>query len=93
MAEIMALLLIKHSVFDFDKWYDGYQSLDHIAYDYGCTSKRIWRAPSEPNSILVAMDFETEKQARDYLRDDEIEAAKKDGRLTDSARVEFYNTV
>jgi len=41
----------------------------------------------------VAMDFETEKQARDYLRDDEIEAAKKDGRLTDSARVEFYNTV
>lgn len=89
----MALLVVKHTVPDFDEWFKTYQALDQLAYDYGCTSKRIWRESSDTNTILLTMEFPTENHAHQYLEDDQIIAAARDGRLTMGARAEFFNAI
>lgn len=89
----MALLVVKQTVPDFDDWYKAYQALDHLAHDYGCTSKRIWRDPHDTNTILLTMEFPTENLAHQYLEDDEIIAATRDGRLTIDARTEYFKPI
>lgn len=87
----MALLLVKHTVENFDKWLHAFKKIKHISQSYGCTKTCIWRESSYPNSILIMFEFETEKQAHEYMEDDEIVRACQEGNLSRHARIEFFD--
>lgn len=87
----MALLLVKHTVKNFDKWHQAFKKIDHISQSYGCSKARIWRESSYPNSVLIMFEFATEEQAHEYMEDDEIVRACQVGNLSRHARIEFFD--
>lgn len=86
----MALLLVKHTVENFDEWYEAFKKTDHISQTYGCVKASIWRESNYPNCVLVMFEFETEKQARAYMEDDEVVAAWQESNLSRPTRVEYF---
>src|SRR5262245_28180542 len=79
-------------VADFDHWAAGYAKA--VAADPGLLGNRVWRSQDDPNTVVVAENFDSRSYAEAaYMHEATREAMARDGIDLSSLRYEFYDEV
>ena len=77
-------------VADFDHWAAGYAKA--VAADSGLLGHRVWRSQDDPNTVVVAENFDSRSYAEAaYAHEATREAMARDGIDLSSLRYEFYD--
>lgn len=65
----MAQLFVRHSVQDFDKWYEIFGSEVSRRYQNagGMTDSIVYRSIDDPNDVTVVQTFESAEAAKSYF--------------------------
>lgn len=87
----MATMVIRHPVADYGSWRTVYDGAGASLRDaHGCTSQRVLRDASDPDTILVLHDFPTLDAARSFAGDPSLKAAMDRAGVAGPPRIEFY---
>ena len=87
-----AMLLVRHSVSDYDAWRKFYDDADGIRSAHGCTAERVLRAPGDANDVLVLHEFPTLAQAEGFAANPDLKSAMEQGGVVGAPRIEIFES-
>lgn len=73
----MALLIIEHTVGDFETFKTVFMDDEDRRRRGGSRGARVYRVADDPNDIRVVLDFDTAQQAREHAEGLELHEAIK----------------
>lgn len=62
----MSILLIEHSITDFDTWYDAFARFAAQRQQGGVLSERIMQPVDDPHYVLIDLEFATVEAAQRF---------------------------
>ncbi len=83
------LLIVHHTVRDYDAWkpvFDGHES---VRTKYGCRGHVIYRNADDPNELRVFSDWPSREQAEQFARDPSLAEAMQRGGVIGEPRITF----
>ena len=75
----MPALLIRHRVADYAAWKAVFDEHDPLRRAHGARRHWVYRAPDDPNDLVVAVEFGTRDQAEGFLADPSLREAMQRG--------------
>lgn len=78
------ILLLQHTVRDYDAWKPVFDEHEDVRVKYGATGHTIYRDADKPNDVTILMQFESRERAEGLMRDPSLaEAMKRGGVLSE----------
>ena len=73
------ILLMQHTVRDYDAWKPVFDENEGVRAKYGVTGHTIYRDADKPNDITVLVQFESRERAEGLMRDPSLKEAMERG--------------
>lgn len=73
------ILLLQHTVRDYDAWKPVFDEHEDVRAQYGATGHTIYRDADKPNELTILMQFESRERAEGLLRDPSLAEGMKRG--------------
>lgn len=89
----MATMVTQHEVGEYQSWRGVYDEVAGLRSQHGCTAERVWRAPEDPNNVLVLHEFPTLAQAQAFLTDPGLKDAMGRASVAGPPRIELWEDV
>lgn len=86
-----SLMIIKHKVADFNKWFAAYESHDSIRLAYGLHNYGISRGIDDSNLVMVALKMDDIDQAKKFAAMPELKERMQKGGVIGEPNIMFYN--
>lgn len=71
----MSILVIHHKVRDFEAWKPVFDEHESSRREHGAVRHWVYRTADDPNDVVVAMEFRSQKDARAFLEDPSLREA------------------
>jgi hypothetical protein len=65
----MSVLVVHHRVRDYDAWKPVFDEQEASRREHGAVRHWVYRTAGDPNDVVVALEFSSERNARDFLED------------------------
>jgi hypothetical protein len=65
----MVILVVQHRVRDYAAWKTVFDEHEGVRRRHGATAHWLYRAPDDPDDVVVAVEFPTSEAARGFLDD------------------------
>ncbi len=87
----MATAIVQHRVKDYDAWRRVYKDVAEMQKAGGVIAESVYRAESDPNTVLAFHKFKSMSQAHDFFADSKLrDAMKRTGVVEETVRIEFF---
>ena len=73
------ILLLQHTVRDYDAWKPVFDENEGVRAKYGATSHTVYRDADKPNDLTILVQFESRERAEGLMRDPSLKEAMKRG--------------
>jgi len=83
------MVIIRHKVADFTKWWAAYESHDSVRLANGLHNYVIGRSISDSNMVLVALKADDIARAKAFAKDPGLKQAMQKGGVMGAPRVQF----
>jgi quinol monooxygenase YgiN len=80
------ILIVQHTVRDYDAWKPVFDDHGSVRAKYGCVSHSVYRDADKPNDITLLLDFESRERAEGLLRDPSLAEAMQRGGVISEPR-------
>jgi hypothetical protein len=87
------MMVVTHSVSDFEKWKASYDEHDSMRLANGIHSYVIGRGLNDPNMVLVAVKVDDLAKAKAFAKDPSLKKAMQKGGVTGTPSISFFTTV
>jgi quinol monooxygenase YgiN len=87
-----AMLTVRHTIADYDRWKVAYDKADSIRAEHGCSGEQVYREPGDSTDVFVTHAFPSVEQAQAFAADPALAAAMESGGVTSAPRVEIFET-
>lgn len=87
-----ATIAVHHPVADFAAWHVVYNELEPLRLQYGCTAKKVMRAPDNANDVFVLHDFPTVAKAQAFANDPALKAGMEKAGVAGPPRIEIFES-
>ena len=87
------ILVVKHTVADFDKWKAGYLAHDSMRLANGITHYRFGRGLDNPNMVIVVDKIADVQKAKDFGMSASLKDAMKKAGVIGKPEISFANVV
>lgn len=71
----MPILVVQHRVRDYASWKPVFDEQEDVRRQHGATRHWVYRAPDDPNDIVVAVEFPGVEAAQAFLADQSLPEA------------------
>jgi heme-degrading monooxygenase HmoA len=85
----MRALLIRHKVIDYETWLPGFDEQEAIRRAHGCQHGRLFRNVSDPNEILMLLEWDDLERARLFAQSDDLREELRQADVVDNPDVWF----
>jgi heme-degrading monooxygenase HmoA len=73
----MQALLIRHKVTDYETWQSAFDEQDATRRAHGCQCSRLFRNASDPNELLILLEWDDLERAWLFAQSDDLRAELK----------------
>jgi len=84
-----ALVIVKHSVADYDTWRVGYEGAQPVRDAHGVSAAEVHQDPADPNTVTVLHWFPTLDEAEAFASDPGLKDAMTAAGVTAPPRIEI----
>ena len=63
------ILLLQHTVRDYDAWKPFFDQHEGVRIKYGCLGHTTYRAMDKPNDLTLLLRWESRERAEEFLQD------------------------
>jgi hypothetical protein len=88
-----AILAGRHTVADYAAWRSGYDAVESLRAEYGCTGQQVYRDPADANDLFITHDFPSVDQATGFASDPRLATAMQSAGVTSVPRIEIFEVV
>ena len=88
-----ATIAVRHPVADFAAWHVVYSELEPLRNQYGCTAKKVMRAPDDANDVFILHEFPTVEQATAFVNDPGLKAGMEKAGVSGPPRIEIFESI
>ncbi|MDQ3442983.1 MAG: antibiotic biosynthesis monooxygenase [Chloroflexota bacterium] len=85
----MPTLLIRHKVTDYATWQAVFDEQEATRRAHGCQLGRLFRSVSDPNEILIYLEWDDIERARLFAQSDDLREELKRGEVADEPDMWF----
>jgi quinol monooxygenase YgiN len=89
----MSLLVIHHRVRDFDAWKPAFDEHGSVRREKGAVRHWVYRDAGDPNDVVVAIEFRSQKDAQEFLEDPSLREAMERAGVEGEPQVHFREQV
>ena len=86
----MATVAVRHRVADFDAWKIGFDEHGRAREESGSTGATVLRGASDPNEVLVLINWPSLENAHAFADDSSLREAMEKSGVIGAPRIEFY---
>jgi len=80
------ILIVQHTVRDYDAWKPVFDEHEGVRAKYGCLSHTVYRDADDPNNVTLAFRYESRERASEFLRDPSLREAMERGGVISEPR-------
>jgi len=85
----MPALLIRHKVTDYATWQSVFDEQEATRRAYGCQLGRLFRNISDPNEIVILLEWDNLERARLFAQSDDLRDELKRAEVADEPDLWF----
>jgi heme-degrading monooxygenase HmoA len=89
----MSLLVVHHRVRDFDSWKPVFDEHESSRREHGAKHHWVYRTVDDPNDVVVAVEFRSENDAREFVQDPSLREAMEKAGVEGEPQVQFRELV
>ena len=71
----MSVLVVHHRVRDYDAWKPAFDEHEASRREHGAVRHWVYRTVGDPSDVVVALEFRSEKDAREFVEDPSLREA------------------
>ena len=83
--------LVHHTVEDFGKWKEAYDSMDVARTSNGVVSGKVMHSDSNPNEVFVLLEWSDGAKAKEYFASPGLKEAMAKGGVQGTPDIWFVN--
>lgn len=83
---IPMILIVQHTVLDYDAWKPVFDEHEVVRAKYGCQGHTIYRDADDPNNVTLVMTYESRERADEFMRDPSLREAMERGGVVSEPR-------
>jgi heme-degrading monooxygenase HmoA len=87
---VMATVAVRNRVADFDAWKIGFDEHGTARKERGSTGATVLRDASDPNEVLVLINWPSLENAHAFANDPSLREAMEKSGVIGAPRIEFY---
>jgi hypothetical protein len=87
------VMVIKHTVADFDKWKPAYLAHDSMRKAYGFTDIDLLRGVDNPNKVIVVEKISDIEKAREFSKLPNLKETMKKGGVKGTPEISYWDVV
>jgi quinol monooxygenase YgiN len=90
------ILILQHTVRDYDTWRPLFDEHEGVRAKYGCLGHTVFRAADQPNDLTLLLRWESRERAEQFLHDPSLAETMQRGGVIGEPRttwVEKADTV
>jgi len=80
------ILIVQHTVRDYDEWKPVFDENQSARVKYGCKGHTIFRDADKPNDLTLFLDYESRERADEFARDPSLREAMERGGVISEPR-------
>ena len=81
------ILIVQHTVRDYDTWKPVFDEHEHVRTRYGATGHELYRGLDDPNEITIVNHFPSREQAEAFASDPSLREAMERGGVVSEPRI------
>lgn len=85
----MARLLVHHKVKDYAAWRKVFDEMTALRTQFGSTGHQVYRAPTDPNEVIILTDWQNLDQARAYAQSPDLKEGMQNAGVISQPEVLF----
>lgn len=89
----MTQLVVRHKVADYGKWKTVFDEHDATRKASGCKGYQLVRNVDDPNELIVVMEWDDLKNAREFAGSEDLREIMGRAGVTDAPDVYFCDTL
>ncbi len=89
----MPALLIRHTVTDYAAWEPVFHEQDTTRHAHGCRGARPFRNASNPNELLILLDWDDLERAHLFAQSDDLREAMTRAGVADEPDLWFLEEI
>ncbi len=89
----MSVLVVHHRVRDFGAWKPAFDEYEASRREHGAVRHWMYRTVGDPNDVVVALEFRSEKDAREFVEDPSLREAMERGGVEGEPDIHFREQV
>lgn len=83
------ILIVQHTVRDYDAWKPVFDQHEGVRARYGCLGHTIYRDADDPNNVTLLVRYESRERADEFMRDPSLREAMERGGVISEPRVSW----
>ena len=84
-----AALIVRHRVEDYGAWRTGYEAVEGLRQQHGCTSAEVMVDPGDKHDVFVLHRFPTLEQAQAFAGSNDLREAMGHAGVVGAPRIEI----
>jgi len=80
------ILIVQHTVRDYDAWKPVFDEHESVRAKYGCLGHTIYRDADKPNDVTVLFRYESRERADEFMRDPSLREVMERGGVISEPR-------
>jgi hypothetical protein len=89
--QVMAFMLVRSKVRDFDTWKPAYDAHQAVRRDAGLTEKYLLRSADDANEIVILFEVEDLNRARTFAASADLRERMQESGVVDKPDIYFLN--
>jgi heme-degrading monooxygenase HmoA len=89
----MSLCVVHHRVRDFDSWKPVFDEHESSRREHGAKHHWVYRTVDDPNDVVVAVEFRSENDAREFVQDPSLRQAMEKAGVEGEPQIQFRELV
>ena len=89
----MSLVVVHHRVRDFNTWKPAFDEHEPSRREHGAVRHWVYRTAGDPNDVVVAVEFRSQKHAQEFLDDPSLREAMQRAGVEGEPDVHFREQV
>lgn len=85
------ILMVQHTVRDFDAWKPVFDEHEGVRVQYGSLGSTVYHDADKPNDVTVLTRFESRDRAEEFARDPSLREAMERGGVISEPRITWLN--
>jgi quinol monooxygenase YgiN len=87
----MMILIVQHTVRDYDAWKPVFDEHESVRAKYGCLGHIIYRDVDKPNDVTLLFRYESRERADEFMRDPSLREAMERGGVISEPRATWLD--